>query len=67
LRRPKKANGAITIASPDGINIKIPLWMVKPRSANYKLSTHKAIGPSALLFLSDLLETITKNKDETLK
>ncbi len=63
---PKKGNGAITIVDPDGVKIKIPSWMVRPHAANHSLSEYAAICPTALLFLSDLVEIFMEDKDVTL-
>jgi hypothetical protein len=66
VARPRNKNGAITIVDPDGVNIKIPSWMVEPQAENHSLSDYAAIDPQALLFLSDLLQVLMKDKDMAL-
>ncbi len=57
VRKPRSRDGAITVIDPDGIHMKIPLWMVSPQAEQFKLSKQAEISTRSLLSLLDLLES----------
>jgi len=60
VRKPRKGDGAATVADPEGIHLKIPVWMVSPQAAQIELSEKAEISARALLELVHLLEPILK-------
>ena len=52
----RKGDGAVTVADPEGIRLKIPVWMVWPQAAQIELSEKAEISARALLELVHLLE-----------
>ncbi len=52
----RKRDGAVTVADPKGISLKIPVWMVLPEAAQIELSEKAEISVRALLELVHLLE-----------
>jgi len=52
------SNGLLTVVDPKGKHLKIPVWMVLPEAAQYKLSEQVKICTNALLALANFLESI---------
>ena len=48
-------DGAVTVADPEGIRLKIPVWMVSPQAAQIELSEKAEISARALLELVYLM------------
>ncbi len=51
----RKGDGAVTVADPKGISLKIPVWMVSPQAAQIELSEKAEISARALLELVYLM------------
>ena len=60
VRKSRKGDGAVTVVDPEGISLKIPLWMVSPQATEYELSENAEISVRALLELVHLLEPFFK-------
>ena len=53
--RTRRQHDPVTVIAPDGVQLKIPAWMLLPEAARYDLSNQAAISGSAWLRLCDLL------------
>jgi len=64
--RSRRGNDSVTIIDPQGVQLKIPAWMLLPEASRYDLSNEAAISAVALLRLCDLLgiEAIHDMDDE---
>ncbi len=60
VRKSRKGDGAVTVADPEGIRLKIPAWMVSPQAAQIVLSEKAEISVRALLELVHLLAPYLK-------
>jgi len=53
--RPRRENGCVTVIDPDGVQLKIPVWMLLPEAEWHGLAKEAAISGSALLRVCDVL------------
>jgi hypothetical protein len=53
--RPRREDGSVTVIDPDGVQLKIPAWMLWPEAERHALANEAAISGSALLRVCDLL------------
>jgi hypothetical protein len=65
--RARRVNDAATVIDPEGVQRKMPAWMLSPEAAQHRLSNEAAISPNAWLSLCDLLddEPVRPTVDET--
>ncbi len=52
---PRKPTNAVTVRHPDGNTVKIPLWMLQPDAASFRLCEQIVLCAGALSALVDLL------------
>ena len=62
LYRARRENDWVAVIDPQGIQLKIPAWMLLPEASQYDLSNQAEISAIALLRLCDLLG-IEANED----
>jgi hypothetical protein len=65
--RARRVNDAATVIDREGVQRKMPAWMLSPEAARHCLSDKAAISASAWLALCELLgdESIHPTVDET--
>lgn len=65
--RARRVHDAATVIDPEGVQRKMPAWMLAPEAAEYHLSTQAVISASAWLRLCDLLgvEAVLDTDQET--
>jgi hypothetical protein len=66
-RRPKRGDGAASVADPAGKRLKIPMWMLSPSSAEIGLSERAVLSKEALLLLSSVLAIHTQRDHDNLQ
>ena len=58
-RRPKRGEGAASVAGRAGKRLKIPMWMLSPSSAEIGINERAVLSKEALLSLSSILKLQT--------
>ncbi len=63
---PRRLTTAVTVQHPDGSAVKVPLWMVRPEAAGFRLGEQAVLSSEALIAVVDLLavhssSTVAKN------
>ena len=66
-RRPKRADGAVSVVDSGGKRLKIPMWMLSPDSAEIRISDQVVLSKEALLSLSSLLRIQTQRDHDNLR
>ena len=57
---PRQPHNAVTVKHPDGQSLKIPLWMLQPDAADFRLREQVELPASILLALVDMLPACAK-------
>ncbi len=57
IARPRKTHGAVTVQCPDGHSLKIPLWMLQPEAADFRIDEQITFSAATLLALVDVVHT----------
>jgi len=55
----RRADGALTVAAPDGSHLKLPVWMTVPEAEGHSVSREVAISSRALLNLLEVVAAAT--------
>jgi len=50
----KKNDGLVTVIDPQGIRLKVPLWMTSPQAENHQLAEVEVIGINGLLLAHEI-------------
>jgi hypothetical protein len=66
-RRPKRGDGAASVADRAGKRLKIPIWMLSPGSAEVRISERAVLSKEALLSLSSVLAIQTRCDHDNLQ
>ena len=66
-RRPKRGDGAASVADRMGKRLKIPMWMLSPSSAEIRISERAVLSKEALLSLSSVLAIRTRRDHDNLQ
>jgi len=66
-RRPKRGDGAASVADRMGKRLKIPMWMLSPSSAEIRISERAVLSKEALLSLSSVLAIQTQRDHDNLQ
>ena len=57
---PRQTHNPVTVQHPDGQSLKIPLWMLQPDAADFRLREQVELPASVLLALVDMLHACSK-------
>src|SRR5277367_2747868 len=66
-RRPKRGDGAASVADRAGKRLRIPIWMLSPGSAEARISERAVLSKEALLSLSSVLAILTRRDHDNLQ